>query len=115
MTTAHAELSFHRAADLHAFGMPEDRLARMAARRAFVEMKTCFMNAAAEIEGATGKLLQHKVRLAGEVIELWRLRYAVLGALPRDKASAEMHRQELMQQIESAFPEGGGNTSFVPL
>ncbi|MBC7993407.1 MAG: hypothetical protein H7Z15_09225 [Rhizobacter sp.] len=115
MNTAHAELSFHRAADLHAFGMPEDRLARMAARRAFVEMKTCFINAAAEIEGSTGALLQRKVRMAGEVIELWRIRHAVLAALPRHKASTEMHRQELMQQIESAFPEGGGNTAFVPL
>jgi hypothetical protein len=115
MNTAFAELSFHRAADLHAFGMPEDRLARMAARRAFVEMKTCFINAAAEIEGATGALLQRKVRMAGEVIELWRIRHAVLAALPRDKASADMHRRELTQQIDSAFPEGGGNTAFVPL
>ena len=65
MNTAFAELSFHRAADLQAFGMPEDRLARMAARRAFVEMKTCFMHAVAEIEGSTGALLQRKVRMAG--------------------------------------------------
>lgn len=115
MNTASLEPAFNRAADLQGFGMPEDRLARMAARRAFVEMKTCFMRAAAEIEGGTGALLQRKVRMAGEVIELWRLRHAVLAALPRDKASAEVHRRELQQQIDSAFPEGGGNTAFVPL
>ncbi len=115
MNTAFAELSFKRAADLQAFGMPEDRMARMAARRAFVEMKTCFMDAVAEIEGGTGALLQRKVRMAGEVIELWRLHRAVLAALPRGTTSAEMHRRELTQQIDSAFPEGGGNTAFVPL
>jgi hypothetical protein len=115
MHTRSMELTFNRAADLPLFGMPEDRLARMAARRAFVEMKTCFMRAAADIEGSTGALLQRKVRLASEVIELWRLRHAVMGALPRDKPSAEMHRHELQLQIDSAFPEGGGNTAFAPL
>ncbi len=115
MNTPSFELTFNRAADLPVFGMPEDRLARLAARRAFVEMKACFMRAAAEVEGSTGALLQRKVRLASEVIELWRLRLALFAALPRHKASAEMQRQELMQQIDSAFPEGGGNTAFVPL
>ncbi|MEO8152289.1 MAG: hypothetical protein ABI605_04400 [Rhizobacter sp.] len=115
MNTASLELTFNRVADLQAFGMPEDRLARTAARRAFVEMKTCFMRAAADIEGSTGALLQRKVRGASEIIELWRLRHAVMAALPRDKASTNMHRQELTLQIDSAFPEGGGNTAFVPL
>ncbi|MBC7956699.1 MAG: hypothetical protein H7Y33_12620 [Cytophagales bacterium] len=115
MNTATLELTFNHANDLHAFGMPEDRMARMAARRAFVEMKTCFMRAVADIEGSTGALLQRKVRVASEVIELWRLRHAVIGGLPRDKPSTEMHRQELMLQLDSAFPEGGGNTAFVPL
>lgn len=113
MNTAFAELSFHRA-ESPAFGMPEDRLARMAARQAFVEMKTCFMRAAAEIEGSSAALLQRQVRQASEVIELWRLRHAVLGALPHGKAEAEMHRRELMLQIDSAFPEGEG-TAFLPL
>ena len=93
----------------------QDRLARMAARRAFVEMKTCFMRAAADIDGNTGALLQRQVRMASEVIELWRLRHALLSALPAGKASSEMHRQELMQQIDSAFPEGEGHTAFLPL
>jgi len=115
MDTASLELSFNRANDLHAFGMPEDRLARMAARQAFVEMKTCFMRAAADIEGSAGMLIQRKVRQASEVIELWRLRHAVLSGLPRDQVDANVHRQELMHQLDSAFPEGGGNTSFVPL
>lgn len=115
MDTASLDLSFNCARDVHAFGMPEDRLARMAARQAFVEMKTCFMRAAADIDGSTGALIQRKVRQASEVIELWRLRHAVLSALPRDHAEANAHRQELMLQLDSAFPEGGGRTAFMPL
>lgn len=96
-------------------GMPNERLARMAARRAFVEMKTSFMRAVAGIDGHAGAVLQRRVRSASEVVELWRLRHAVLDALPRDKIESEYHRQELLYQIDSAFPEGGGPTAFVPL
>lgn len=112
MNTAFAELSFHHA-ERPAFGLPEDRLARMAARQAFVEMKTCFMRAAAQIDGSTGALLQRQVRLASEVIELWRLHQAVLDALPQGQAEADLYRHELMLQIDSAFPETG--TAFAPL
>lgn len=115
MNTAFAELTFHRAAE-PGFGLPEDRLARMAARQAFVEMKTSFMRAAADIEGTAGRLLQRQVRQCAEVIELWRLRHAVMGALPHGRAEAEQHRLELQRQLDSAFPEGcGGTTAFMPL
>ena len=109
------ELTFSAAASLHAYGMQEERLARVAARRAFVEMKMTFMRAAADIPGSTGALLQRKVRLSTEVIELWRLRGALFAALPHDQGPFDMHRHELMQQLENIFPEGGGNTAFVPL
>ena len=115
MNTASFEPTIDHSVDLQAFGMPGDRLARMAARQAFVEMKTSFMSAAAEIEGTTGALLQRQVRLASEVIELWRLRHALLTALPRDQASTDMHRRELRQQLDSAFPERAGFTGFTPL
>ena len=115
MDTASLELMLCPPDGLLPYGMPDERLARMAARRAFVEMKTSFMRAVADIEGGTGILLQRKVRMASEVIELWRLRHAVFAALPRNESSAEMHRRELMELIDSAFPEGGGNTAFVPL
>lgn len=96
------------------FGMPDERLARMAARRAFVEMKSSFMRAAAQIEGHLGATLQRQVRLSGEVMELWRLRHTVLGALPRDTVESIYMRQELMHQLDSAFPEGSDATAFVP-
>ena len=113
MDPAPLERMFNHAAALHGCGLPEERLARMAARQAFVEMKLCFMGAAAAIEGNTGAHLQRKVRLASEVIDLWRLRAALFAALP--PGSGDAHRQELQQQLEVAFPEGGGNTAFVPL
>lgn len=115
MTTACAESSISLNADPMPYGMPDERLARMAARRAFVEMKSSFMRAVAQIEGQAGATLQRKVRLSGEVVELWRLRHAVLGALPRDTVESIYMRQELMHQLDSAFPEGGGPTAFVPL
>ncbi len=108
------ELTFHHAAHLHAFGLPDERLARVAARRAFVEMKMCFMRAAEDIEGADGERLQQEVRHATEVIELWRLRNAVLNAVPHGHERADMHRHELMQQINFAFPENIG-TAVMPL
>ena len=39
----------------HGHGMPDDRLARMAARRAFVEMKQVFMRAAADVDGTVAR------------------------------------------------------------
>lgn len=97
------------------YGMPDERLARVAARQAFVEMKTSFMRAVAGIEGQHGAILQRKVRLSGEVIELWRLRHAVLDALPLDRAETAYHRQELQHQLDSAFPESGEPTVFASL
>ena len=99
----------------HGFGLPDERLARLAARRAFVEMKTCFMRAAAQIEGSTGALLQRKVRLAIEVTDLWRLRTALFAALPRDAERAQQCREEMRQQLDSAFPEQGHDTGFAQL
>ena len=49
------------AAALPGFGMPDERLARLAARRAFVDLKISFMRATADIQGHTGQLLQRKV------------------------------------------------------
>jgi hypothetical protein len=86
-------------------GMPGDRLARMAARRAFVEMKLCFMRAAAEVPGPTGLWLQRELRLVSEITELWRLRIALFDALPLDTERNRQHRAELQYHLDSAFSE----------
>ena len=102
--------------DLPGFGLPEDRLARIAARRAFVELKSSFMNAASEACGPTAELLRRKVRAADEALQLWGLRLALLAALPVDKEQSAQQRQALLRQLDSVFPEDRGpETGFVPL
>lgn len=97
------------------FGLPGDRAARLAARRAFVEMKQCFIDAVARVPGAIGDSLRHKVRQSANPVELWRLRRAVWAALPAmDPCSAE-HRAALQRHLDSLFPDSGDTTSFVAL
>lgn len=87
-------------------GTPQDRLARVAARRAFVEMKQCFMRAVADAEGAHVPLLQRHVRQTSEVMDLWVLREVVIESLPRDSMVGERHRRELRAHLDATFPEG---------
>lgn len=109
-------LTFNRAAALHGHSLPEEaRMARVAARKAFVEMKQSFMRAAAEVEGEQGRELQLQIRQATEVTELWRVRRALFLALPKDTARGNRHRGELRQHLDSAFPEAGPDTAFTPL
>ena len=103
------------AGPLPGFGMPAERLARMAARRAFADLKTSFMRAAADIDGSMGDSLQSQVRDAREAIDLWRLRSAVFAALPTGDERSLMHKLELHQQLDSVFAEAGEETGFVPL
>jgi hypothetical protein len=87
-------------------GTPQDRLARVAARRAFVEMKQCFMRAVADAEGAHVPLLQWHVRQTTDVMDLWVLRDVVIESLPRDSVVGERHRRELQSHLDAAFPDG---------
>ncbi|HJV95023.1 MAG TPA: hypothetical protein VJ608_03255 [Albitalea sp.] len=114
MTPAPFDIALNHAA-LQSFGLPDDRLARVAARRAFVEMKQAFMRASADIAGPTGEMLQRKVRAATEAMELWRLRSAVMDSLAEAHERTPSHRLELRRQLDSLFPEGGSDTSFAPL
>ena len=84
--------------------MPDDRLARMAARRAFVDMKQVFIRAAADVEGDIGQVLQERVRLSNEPVELWRLRAVLLASLPNHLERSLAHRIELHRQLDSLFP-----------
>lgn len=82
-----------------------ERLARIAARRAFVELKTSFMRAAADIDGAVGERLQHQVRQATVPVQLWRLRGAVLNALRAHHERTPVHQIELSRQLDSIFAD----------
>lgn len=112
MNSALADLGFDPAAPLRAFGdLPQERLARVAARRAFVEMKQGFMQAAAGLRGASAALLQRQLRIAGDIGELLELSDTLLAVLP---AGGEAHAA-VQRQLERVFPKAGQNTDFVPL
>jgi len=90
-------------------GMPQDRAARIAARRAFVEMKTLFLRATVPLEDRKGEWLRNQVRLASDPIDLWILRGPVLRALSQD--DGRLHRglrAELYRSLDSIFPEAFG-------
>jgi hypothetical protein len=84
-------------------GLPHERLAHIAARRAFVEMKQSYMSAASDIASATGGLLQHKVRKASEPWELWSLRAVILASLTADHERTVGHRMKLEREFDSIF------------
>jgi hypothetical protein len=103
----------HPGMPLPGFGLPEERMARMAAQTAFTELKYSFMRATAEIEGGMGLFLQRQVLLAKEAVELWRLRGAVFAALPLHSERSRMHKAELHQQLDSVFPDCGHINGFA--
>lgn len=115
LSPARRELQPHHTAAYPGFGLPEERLARLAARRAFVNLKISFMRATADIQGGLGELLQRKVRHSHEAVELLRLRGAVFTALPTDSQSSVLHKLDLHQQLGSVFPDSGDDTVFAPL
>jgi hypothetical protein len=84
-------------------GLPPDRLAQIAARRDFVEMKQSYMHAASDIASSTGELLQHRVRKATEPWELWSLRAVILASLAADHERTLSHRMRLERAFDSIF------------
>jgi hypothetical protein len=90
-------------AGLPGAGLPQERLARIAARRAFVEMKQSYMSAVSDIASTTGGLLQNKVRKASEPWELWSLRAVILASLASDHERTRSHRMKLEREFDSIF------------
>lgn len=93
------------------FGLPQDRHARIAARRSFVALKQRFMNAVATLDegdrGSRAAWLRWQVRQTQEVLDLWLLRGAVFEALSREGRTAERVRGELHEALDSVFPDHG--------
>ena len=88
-------------------GMAQERQARIAARRAFVEMKQAYMGAASDITSATAAMLQNKVRRADEPWELWSLRAVILASLPANHERTASHRMKLEREFDSIFSSSG--------
>ena len=93
-------------------GMPGDRGARLAARRAFVELKLTFMTALAGVPGAGW--LYAQVRGAEEPVDLWLLRAPVFAALSGADPDYRQRRQRLRRGLDSVFPDLEPGSGFVP-
>lgn len=91
--------------------MPGGRLARIAARRRFVEMKQAFIQAASLAEGPRAGALRQQVRRADEPLELLALQCDLLHAMPEDDDEAATSRMELERHIDLLFPEPDAPTS----
>jgi hypothetical protein len=100
-------------AALGGIGLPHDRQARIAARRAFVNLKQTYLLAIDAVPGPRADWLRFQVRHAEEAADLWVLRAAVFDALPAQACRAQ--RQSLQHGIESLFPSAGSNSGFAAL
>ena len=86
-------------------GLPQDRHARIAARRTFVGMKQQFMVAIEGLDGMRGDWLRHQVRHAHEPVDLWMLRGAVFAALETQDDHSRRARVDLNRVLDSTFPD----------
>jgi hypothetical protein len=82
-----------------------DREDRIAARRAFVELKQLFMRAVADLPGRKAHWLRAQVRQAHEPLDLWLLRGPVLAALRDDDPLTRGLRGELYRSLDSTFQD----------
>jgi hypothetical protein len=87
-------------------GLPGDRVARLAARRAFVDLKAMFMRAVEPLQDRKGLWLREKVRLATDPMDLWLLRGPVLAAQAGNAPQAMALRAELYRAIDQVFQIG---------
>jgi hypothetical protein len=94
-------------------GLPGDRLALQAARRAFDNLKQTYLAALDTQPGPRADWLRCQIRHATEPGDLWLLRAAVFEALP-----GQTHRHErdaLRRGIESLFPRQAMDSGLSPL
>ncbi len=83
--------------------MPQDRLARLAARQAFVDLKHDFMFAVAGLPGERGEWLRDHVRRAEDPSALHQVRDALFAALPAGDVDASTVRHSLQTSLDSLF------------
>ncbi len=96
-------------------GLPQERLARLAARRTFVDMKQRFMQAVAHVAGSRGDWLRYQVRHANDPVDLWLLRGAVFAVLPAREPESRRMRLDLHRALDTAFPDSGDIDEMLPL
>lgn len=93
-------------------GLPGDRMARLAARRAFVELKLNFIDAVTLLAGRDGEWLRQQVRHAEEPVDLWMLRGPLFDALRGSEPERRVARLRLRRGLDSLFPETAPASGF---
>jgi hypothetical protein len=91
-------------------GLPQDRRARIAARRAFVNLKQTYLLALQVLPGSRGDWLRHQVHRAEDPIDLWLLRGLVFDAMPGGAGRAALQRE-----LHTLFPPRSPQSGFTPL
>lgn len=94
-------------------GLPGDREARLAARAAFVKLKTTFIQALDDLPGADW--LRELIRSAEEPVDLWLLRAPVFAALGGGEPEFRGRRHALRRGLESMFHDAEPASGFSPL
>lgn len=100
-------------AGLPGAGLPGDRLAHLAARRAFVGLKIAFLDVLDHVQGAQATWLRQQVRSAEEPIDLWLLRASVFELIAGP--AFRPLRQQLRRALDSLFPQSQPTSAFTPL
>lgn len=86
-------------------GLPSDRLARIAARRAFVVLKSSFHEAVSDLAGTQAEWLRRQVRAAEEPTDLLLLRAPVFAALADGGLEHRQRRHALRRGLAALFPQ----------
>ncbi len=102
---------FIQSPSLTGAGLPQDRMARMAARQAFVSLKGHFLEAVATLPGPNGAWLRQQVRGSEEPGDLWLLRAPVFDSLAGTDAFHRHQRQQLRRALDSLFLDGSNPPS----
>lgn len=111
--TAAAPRHFVALTGLPGPGLPNDRLARIAARRAFVDMKAGFMQAVAAVDDVRGAWLREQVRRAEEPEDLLMLRGHVFASLAGADPAHQSQRRALRRSLDSTFPDSAPRSGFM--
>ncbi len=99
-------------AGLPGAGLPGDRMARLAARKAFVDLKLGFIDAVSVLTDRHGDWLRQQIRHAEEPVDLWLLRGPLLDALSGAEPERRVARLRLRRCLDSLFPDGGPHTDY---
>ena len=95
-------------------GLPHDRLARIAARQAFVGLKDSFSHAAAVADGPAAAWLRQQVRAAEHLEDLLLLRGRLFECLAGEDERRRAVRRMLRRSLDALFPDSAPRSAFTP-